>query len=226
MKLPALSFLRRAPAGLAEIASAGCDVCGEYENLIARIGERLLKPGAIAVDGGASRGRHTIAFAKRVAPGGRVHAIEPLPDMMARNAARAREEGVAGIVAYHDAALWHAAGEATFFRGLDNGEDHSSLRLRLPDKTYAPMPVRLATLDSLLPGERIDFLKLDLEGAEYDALQGARALLRRSDCFVVFEHGRGGHAQLFDYSPDDFFGLFRDTGFGLWDAFGRPFGPK
>ena len=45
------------------------------------------------------------------------------------------------------------------------------------------------TIDSLLPESRIDFLKIDAEGSDYDALEGASRLLERSPDIIVFlEH--------------------------------------
>lgn len=43
------------------------------------------------------------------------------------------------------------------------------------------------TIDWLIGEKKIDLLKLDIEGAEYQALQGAEHTLKNNDCLVIVE---------------------------------------
>lgn len=116
-----------------------------------------LDPGDWVVDGGAFIGDHTIAYLKAVGPEGKVYAFEPNP------------------AAY--ACLYHNCSEAvTFNAGLSDRE--SFVNYRAADNAGAGHvgaddgPIHLFTLDSLNL-RRCDFLKLDIEGCEYEALVGA-----------------------------------------------------
>lgn len=52
--------------------------------------------------------------------------------------------------------------------------------------------VKTEKLDNLIPDSQIiDFIKIDVEGAEYLVLQGAKETIRRSKPYVVFEFGLG-----------------------------------
>jgi FkbM family methyltransferase len=57
---------------------------------------RVVRPGMVAVDVGANVGVHTLWLARAVGRDGRVHALEPEPELPAAHARRARGERRAG----------------------------------------------------------------------------------------------------------------------------------
>lgn len=69
------------------------------------------------------------------------------------------------------------------------------------------------------------FCKLDLEGGELRALQGAKTSLKRFHPLIVFENGQDSSAGYYRYSREEWFGFFESVGyavFTLWgDAFAR-----
>jgi len=88
------------------------------------------------------------------------------------------------------------------------------------------LTVRTAALDGRLLGGGGDrpwrFCKLDLEGSEFRAPQGAVRAIERHRPVLVFENDRAGSARSYGYGPDDFFGFFGALGYRLRDLFGRP----
>jgi hypothetical protein len=52
--------------------------------------------------------------------------------------------------------------------------------------------VALRTLDEMLGEQAVDFIKIDVEGAEYEVLMGARHTIARSHPPILFEFGLGG----------------------------------
>ncbi|MCS6931164.1 MAG: FkbM family methyltransferase [Acetobacteraceae bacterium] len=131
----------------------------------------LIRPGAVVVDAGANIGNHTLYFAL-VCRAAMVHAIEPgrvAGAILRRNVAlNALEERVR----LHELALGAAPGRASFVR---YGAGNIGAATLGPDAggTYPVAP-----LDSL-GLERVDFLKMDVEGGFVDALRGAAETLRR-----------------------------------------------
>jgi hypothetical protein len=88
--------------------------------------------------------------------------------------------------------------------------------------------VPVSTLDALLPrmprSARVSFLKLDLEGSEYDALSGGARLLRKHRPWCLFENRLAADAE--GYSQREFFGLFRRLGYTLFDVLGNRVDPS
>jgi Methyltransferase FkbM domain len=86
------------------------------------------------------------------------------------------------------------------------------------------LTVPTVTLDGVIDHARPwRFGKLDLEGGEFRALQGAARSLESHRPLLVFESDRAGSAAAYGYGPDEFFGFFHALGYRLADLFGRPF---
>ena len=140
----------------------------------------LLAPGDICVDGGAHVGLFTLVAAARVGPTGRVLAFEPAPaarGQLLQNLELSRFPWVEVSAR----ALADCAGARNFVAFSGDAWGSSSFA---PPPEFAEgsvEPVETTTLDAALANQdrtRIRLVKLDLEGAEYAALQGAQCLLR------------------------------------------------
>jgi FkbM family methyltransferase len=200
------------------------DRTGAFESLIQACYSAELRPGASSVDGGANHGLHTAPMARCVGPDGRVHAFEPLPFAAA---ALRRTFATTPQVTVHEKALTEQPGIRTFNYIVNNPELSSLLKRDLgstyPDLQTRELQVETTTLDQLAD-EPVRFIKLDLEGYDYHALQGGRVLLMRQRPVVALEFGRRDAAIPAGYGPDEFFGLFAAIGFDVFDLFGRRFG--
>ena len=139
-------------------------------------------PGDWVIDVGANAGFFSRRFARWATDGGRVIAIEPAPDNIARlhaNLARWRLGGRVDVVA---AAATDTDGETTLALDPGNPADH-----RLSDKGET---VKAVTLDQLVAGygdPRIGLVKIDVQGAEPLVLAGAKALIARDRPILVIE---------------------------------------
>jgi FkbM family methyltransferase len=136
------------------------------------------------VDVGANRGQ-VLRDALRIAPHARHIAFEPIPALCAE---LARE--FPGVECRR-LALGGARGVAQFchFTQLDgwSGLRRSPL---VSDERGRPeyIEVVVSTLDEELAGMSPSVLKIDVEGAELEALRGAVQLLRAATPVVIFEH--------------------------------------
>lgn len=135
----------------------------------------FVPPGGRVVDAGANIG-FTALLALR-AGAAEIHCFEPDP----RHQARLRRlEG--GAIHVHDVALGARGGTMTLHLSSAHNQG-STLNDRMVagwPKAYAgggEVEVGVAALDDLFPEGRFDLLKLDIEGAELEALRGAAALL-------------------------------------------------
>jgi FkbM family methyltransferase len=146
--------------------------------------KRELRPGMRVLDVGANIGYFTLLFARLVGPTGHVYAFEPEPrnfDLLQRNVARNRYANVTAV----PKAVSRASGRQQLYKSPDNLGDH---RLAHGPADRDSIDVTVVALDEFFAGDRrVDFIKLDIQGAEYGALQGARALLARSNplCLIT-----------------------------------------
>ncbi|HLA63333.1 MAG TPA: FkbM family methyltransferase [Rhodothermales bacterium] len=141
----------------------------------------VLRPGAVVADVGANVGYYTRLAAHLVGPTGAVHAFEPTP-----HAYRLLELNAADLpcVQAHRLALSDHDGETTIY--VRASGDLSSLA---GGDGAEAVPVRVARLDTALAGvERLDFLKVDVEGFEPEVLRGAQRAMEVHRPVVTFEY--------------------------------------
>jgi FkbM family methyltransferase len=148
--------------------------------------------GQVIVDAGAFHGLYTLWFAARVGPEGRVVAVEP--DAENRIGLRRNLALNPGLrVDVVEEPLWNAAVEVGFF---PQGNVASSFFWSPAGQ--AAEPRRTTTLDAIvekLSLPRLDFVKMDVEGAEVHALRGAEESIRRFQpgfAIASYHHVYGG----------------------------------
>ena len=152
------------------------DLLGQerWEPLATSLVERYVGEGDTVVDVGAHIGYYTLLFAKLVGPAGRVLAFEPYPAthlLLQRNVG---ENGYANVVIQRQAVADVPGRMALHVSGADWGHH-----------LYGPgnqtLEVDVVKLDDAIPPDAaVDFLKIDVEGAEAQVLRGMSELLRRS----------------------------------------------
>lgn len=143
--------------------------------------EGYLKPGQVVVDVGANIGIYSAFAARRVAAEGRVFSFEPNPDVFRRLAVNAPTANVRRLAL--------AVGSAPGTVGLRLNADTAKSSVVDHGATDAVRDVPCVTLDEFLRehigGGRIDYLKIDVEGFDYDVLLGARQCLARQAIGLV-----------------------------------------
>jgi FkbM family methyltransferase len=163
---------------------------GSYEPLVAGALKRWLTPGMTFLDAGANIGEFSVRASRLVGPSGHVHAFEASPTTFADLSRNLAVNRVTNVTA-NQMALTSTSGPIEFFmsRGIASGS--SSLR---PAHDYSGSTVSVPgiTLDDYCAQagiSRVDFIKMDIEGAELEAFRGATRLLSSPDAPVmVFEH--------------------------------------
>jgi FkbM family methyltransferase len=153
----------------------------------------FLSPGGVAIDIGANLGEWAVPLARRVGPAGRVLAIEPAPraaaalDSTLTANALVQAKVIRCAVGNRDGTARFAVPIVTSVR-VDTGTAHIG-----PGATgQEVMKVALRSLDSLATEhalDRIDLIKIDVEGGERQVLDGARASLARFRPVLVLETG-------------------------------------
>ncbi len=153
---------------------------GLYEPIEAYLLTRLLRPGMTFVDGGANVGAHTLMASTAVGPAGAVLSFEPVPATAEKLEAHVTHNQLDNV-RVNRAALWHESGTVQLGLPLDKLGNVGAYTIRGgdPASTVDAPAVRLDDYVQRCGIERVDLIKLDVEGAELFALQGMRQVLER-----------------------------------------------
>ena len=170
----------RLPDGLmmqldvAEWAQLEILVNGATEPATLRLIKRIVASGDCVIDVGAHVGHHALCAAQAAGHSGRVFALDPQPynaDRISRNAAL---NGLANLVV-----VCAAAGERDGFIKLPIQSDRDRSRLSLrepgPNDLSCLIEVPIRQLDTFMAAHGVPvpkLLKIDVEGYEYEVLQG------------------------------------------------------
>lgn len=151
----------------------------EGDRGLVRLIKRMVQPGWTVVDAGANVGVYSLMMAKRIAPHGRVHAFEPVPALnrlLKRNLMLNPELAITT----QGSALSGGEGEVTIYVPSHNNKGMSSLH---PDGgSHTCYSVPKTSLDRYVQHcgiDRLDFVKIDVEGHELSVLRGAAQTLAR-----------------------------------------------
>jgi FkbM family methyltransferase len=144
------------------------------------------RPGDVIVDIGAGRGEDVFAFFRAVGPEGRVWAIEPHPVSFQILQKFCALNALSNVTALNCACVGKRARLQA-----ETLPVWESNYVRAGEPTATSHAVEGAPLDALCAEygiERIDYLKMNIEGAEREALPGAAEALRRTRFITVAAH--------------------------------------
>jgi FkbM family methyltransferase len=170
---------------------------------------RHIKPGSVIVDAGANIGIYSKFLSTCVGFNGVVHSFEPDVTNFARlHAALCATSNVR----LNQLALSDQTGESVLYISDNLNVDHRAYQTDgEPRRGVAIHSVRLD--DYFKPGERVDFIKMDIQGFELHALRGAdRVLADNPTIRLLLEFWPYGLKRA-GVSGEDLLGFLRDKGF-------------
>jgi FkbM family methyltransferase len=135
--------------------------------------KQVLLPGSIVVDAGANIGIYSEFLSRCVGPTGVVHSFEPSPDNFKRlRAATCKLSNVR----LNQLAVSDKTGGSLLYISEELNVDHRAYPKE--GETRRTLSVRSTRLDDYFKsGEHVDLIKMDLQGFELHALQGANRVL-------------------------------------------------
>jgi FkbM family methyltransferase len=158
---------------------------GAYEPNVTAVFLQRLRPGMHVLDIGANIGYYTMLSASLITSSGSVTAIEPNPDSTKLLEASRRANSFDNVIVHQV-----AAGREPGLLVL-HGSYSDAMTTAAPDDAAALISsttVPCFRVDDLVPrNKNIDFVKIDVQGAEYNAMLGASELLRRCHPTIVSE---------------------------------------
>jgi len=180
---------------------------GEYCHAEYDLFDRILGPDAFIAEIGANCGAHTVRMASKVGLRGRVVAFEPQPVVF---------QTLCGTIALNslmnvDCLPYGLAAEpgSTKIPALDYRVENNFGGIGLDSSSNGNIPVPLCRFDEVYTYDKLDFLKIDVEGMERDVLIGARNTVQKLRPVIYVENDNQ------EKSPALITWLF-DAGYRLW----------
>lgn len=161
---------------------------GLYEKPLAQFFIRSLRPDAVVLDIGAYIGQYTLLAAK-YAPRGQVVAFEPHPETFARLQAHITRNSMDNVQVFQKALGQH---QGVLPLVLSKQASDSYL-CQSASCTETIVEVEVTTLDAAVRDmglQKVNLVKIDVEGAEGEVLRGAQETLRRFRPLLVMEVDR------------------------------------
>ena len=146
--------------------------------------KRILSSGDVVVDAGANIGIYSQFLARCVGETGIVHSFEPSPEnfkhlqFATRNLANVR---------LSQAAVGENSGRARLYLSDKLNVDHRTYATEIASRQTVPIDI-IALDDYFKPGQRVDLIKMDIQGYELHALRGAsRVVTDNHDLKLLLE---------------------------------------
>jgi FkbM family methyltransferase len=176
-----------------------------------------IKPGMNVLDVGAHIGLMTVIFGKKVGDKGSVYAFEPTPTTIKILRETIKLNKINNISTI-PAALADKKGKLTFYISENAADNSNSLvNNHRTDRKEEKIEVEVNTIDDFIAEKkisRIDFIKIDVEGAELKLLKGAAKIIKKDRPKMILSiHPEG--IKNFGDSAEDIWKLLHDAGYKI-----------
>jgi FkbM family methyltransferase len=148
-------------------------------------GLKFIRKNDICIDAGANQGIYTIPFGKIVGPGGQVVAIEPMKYAQIIIKENSKLNNLKNIKIFNGVVSDKNKKETLDF---SNGVGSASITRDFGKKKI--LKVNSKTIDNLVKNyniKKVNFIKMDIEGCEFLALQGARKTIQKFKPIICLE---------------------------------------
>ena len=165
------------------------------------------------VDVGSSLGQYAY-FAGEVLKDADIYCIEPDPLKAKRLRELVGKWALDSNNRYHvvEKALSDAPGRSRFYFPKDHLSSGAFFPLSESADDWEQIEVEVDTLDNIFKGKKIDFMKIDVEGAEYRVLKGAIELLKQGNTTLLMEIAPWGDLDQ-GRRPSDVLAILEDNGY-------------
>jgi FkbM family methyltransferase len=211
------------PAHLDDYMIYWCFVHGYERDPAVRLSRALIHKGDTLVDVGANIGLWAMGAARCAGQEGRLHAFEPVPENFTRLIANLTLNGFdLNQVRCSQLSLSDHSGRTIFYAATNGNSGMGALAER--DGVNRPIETTLIALDNYCQEHsvsRVDFMKVDVEGAELMVLRGARSLLVSAEGPAIMFEASESQAASFGSSSSAVKALLAENGYDIFRYDGR-----
>ncbi|MFZ9981173.1 MAG: FkbM family methyltransferase [Cyclobacteriaceae bacterium] len=173
---------------------------------------KFLKPGMVVADAGANMGMFTVFAARRV-KNGKVIAFEPVPSVFKRLQDNVMINDLKNVIALQTG-LSNTTGVLPIYEIEGDNEGLSTLYPGSLQQSRVT-EVEVKPLDLILEKQgidRMDLIKMDIEGGELSALRGSIQTIRKFRPAILIEINISSYASA-GYKPADVYDFFRNENY-------------
>lgn len=182
---------------------------GYYEAYVLNLLHRVVAPDAVCLDIGANLGTISLALSY-LAKRGKVYAFEPSNVNYGYLQQTIADNGITNIEAIK-LGVFDRNGTISF-REVAHGGGWSFIDTKAPEQANPASQITCVRLDDWVQTQalnRIDLIKVDVEGSEMEVLHGAQETIRRFDPDLVIEFNLESMINNFGKNPIDLFHLLQ-----------------
>lgn len=193
----------------------GLSINGIYEPLETELVNKEVKKGNAVLDIGANIGYYTLIFAKLVGEDGKVFAFEPDPTNFALLKKNVEMNGYKNVMLVQKA-VSNKTGKLKLYLCEDKPGDNRIYNSHDRRKSIEIAAIRL---DDYFGRHnlKIDFIKMDIQGAEGGAIQGMLNLLKKNKTVKIVTEFWPVGLKRFGIDPDEYLKLLIELGFKLYE---------
>lgn len=196
--------------------SLGLSIYRVWEPLETRLVSEAIEKDDVVLDIGANIGYYTLIFARLVGNGGRVFAFEPDPDNFALLQRNVELNGYQNVVLVQKAVA-RQTGKIRLYLSNESSADHNIYDRHNGRKSIEVEAIRLD--DYFKDYDRkVNFVKMDVEGAEWEALQGMSHLLTRNASVRLLTEFWPALLHRYGIDPKGYLSSLRDFGFMFYNV--------
>lgn len=188
----------------------------------------LIHEGDIVIEAGANYGWYTILMGKAVGATGKVYSYEANPDVFMPLQETLKLNNDITSVEIKNIAISNQAYTGYMLYGLNNiGGGFILTPEQLPEEftqgqkansgfceqKVLVRPITVTTFDDEFPDLVVNFLRMDIEGAEYFALKGGKQLIERSPQIIIALEWWDEHLRRIGVDENEFISFLKDQSF-------------
>lgn len=157
----------------------------KFEAETVKVFKKFIKPGMVVFDIGGHIGYYSRLFSKLVGPEGKVYVFEPTLENfeLLKNNTKAYSN-----VTLINKAVGDYVGKIDFYQTFSNTGSHSLLKPEVKSQKISVDCISLDEFCRIYNIDKINTMKIDVEGAELMVLKGAEGIIKQSDnLFLIIE---------------------------------------
>lgn len=196
---------------------------GAYEPIEAFLFMELIKPDMHIIDAGANIGFYSLIASSKLSERGKVFSFEPVPsnyEQLEYNIKKSNNSKIEVI----KMGLWNKEDTLKFSLDETHSDNHGSFTAGKVTNSSQYFECPVNSLDSLLDNEtipKVDLIKMDIEGSELFALQGAIKSIESYKPTILMEINKFA-CNSFGYSSTEIDSLLLPLGYKIFKVESLP----